>query len=85
MDVFDDEIEQLAREVIGAAIEVHRHLGPGHPESAYCNALAIEFDLRGTSYEREYAYAIVFKDQVVGQGRLDFFCRWATDGRDQGH
>lgn len=73
MDRFDDEIERLAYEVIGSAIEVHRHLGMGHPESAYCNALAREFDVRGLAYEREYRYTIVYKDEVVGEGRLDFF------------
>lgn len=73
MDVFDERIEELARQVIGAAIEVHTMLGPGHPEAPYCNALAREFDLRGIPYEREYRYAIVFKDAIVGEGRLDFF------------
>lgn len=73
MDRFDDEIEQLAAAVIGAAIEVHLILGPGHPEAAYCNALAIESGLRGLQFEREYRYAIVFKDNIVGEGRLDFF------------
>lgn len=73
MERFDDEIERLAYEVIGAAIEVHRRLGPGHPESVYCNSLAIEFALRGITFEREYHYAIVYKDNIVGEGRLDFF------------
>ncbi len=73
MDRFDDEIERLAYEVIGAAIEVHRHMGMGHPESAYANALALEFDLRGIPYEREYHYALAYKGETVGEGRLDFF------------
>lgn len=73
MERFDDEIERLAYDVIGAAIEVHRHLGPGHSESVYCKALAVEFTLRGIPFEREYHYAIVFKDNVVGEGRVDFF------------
>jgi len=73
MDRFDDEIEKLAYEVIGAAIEVHRHLGMGHPESAYCNALARELDARGIPYEREHRYTISYKGTVVGEGRLDFF------------
>lgn len=42
MDRFDDEIERMAYDVIGAAIEVHRVLGPGHPEKVYGNALGIE-------------------------------------------
>lgn len=73
MDRFDEEIERLAFEVIGAAIEVHRHLGPGHPENVYCNALSIEFNLRGIPFEREYYYAVVYKEEIVGEGRIDFF------------
>jgi hypothetical protein len=42
----DPEIEAIAREVIGAAIEVHRVLGLGFPESVYRKALSHELDLR---------------------------------------
>ena len=73
MDRFDDEIEQLSYDVIGAAIEVHRHLGPGHPESVYANALEHEFKLRNIPYEREYHYAIDYKGMTPGTGRVDFF------------
>ena len=41
-----ERLEILARSVIGAAIEVHRHLGPGYLESIYEEALAIELELR---------------------------------------
>lgn len=76
MDRFDDEIEQLANSVIGAAIEVHRHLGPGHPESVYCNALDHEFELRGITAAREHFYRVMYRDRDVGEGRIDF---WVGD------
>lgn len=73
MDKFDDEIEQLASAVIGAAIEVHKHLGPGHPESVYCNALSYEFELRGLMHAREHHYRVTYKNREVGEGRIDFW------------
>lgn len=65
-------VNDLARQVIGAAIEVHRILGPGFLESVYEEALAIEFDLRGIPYERQKPIALMFKGKVVGDSRLDF-------------
>ena len=42
-------VDRLAHSVIGAAIEVHRHLGPGYLESVYEEALAVELSLRPCS------------------------------------
>jgi hypothetical protein len=54
----------LTRKIIGAAIEVHRILGPGLLESDYEQALCHEFALRGTHYKRQ-AHVEMIKDQVI--------------------
>ncbi len=66
------ELDELAHRVIGAAIEVHRHLGPGFLEGVYEDALAVEFTLRGLAYARQKSIAVYYKDHPVGEGRLDF-------------
>ncbi len=68
----DEELDALAHAVIGAAIEVHRHLGPGYLEGVYEDALAVEFGLRGIVFERQKPIAVEFKGVPVGEGRLDF-------------
>jgi GxxExxY protein len=67
----EPEIERLGYEVIGAAIEVHRVLGPGLPEKVYKQALAHELDLRGIPYELEAPVPIDYKGKRVGEGFLD--------------
>jgi GxxExxY protein len=52
-------INQLTHEIIGAAIEVHRVLGPGLLESAYEECLCHELDLRGLLYERQKPLPVV--------------------------
>lgn len=65
-------VDELARQVIGAAIEVHRILGPGFLESVYEEALAIEFELRGIPFERQKPIKLIYKNRTVGDARLDF-------------
>jgi len=68
----------LTREIIGAAIEVHRMLGPGLLESAYEECLAREFVLRGIAFERQKPMPVVYKDVKLECGyRMDF----VVDGR----
>ena len=65
--------EAIARKVIGAAIEVHRHLGPGLMESSYSSALARELALRGIPAERERAITALYKGEPLQDAyRLDF-------------
>ena len=66
------EINILSGAVIGAAIEVHRILGPGLLESAYELALERELVLRGFSVERQKAVALEYKGTPLGDGfRID--------------
>jgi len=51
-------LDRLAQTVIGAAIEVHRHLGPGYLESLYEEALTIELGLRHIPFERQKPVAV---------------------------
>ena len=51
----------LSKLVIGAAIEVHRQLGPGLLESAYEQCLAHELSLRDIPFERQKAIPILYK------------------------
>ena len=56
---------KLSKEIIGAAIEVHRHLGPGLLESAYEEALCFELDLRGIPYERQKYQPLNYKKKTL--------------------
>jgi GxxExxY protein len=67
----DEKTERLAEAVIGAAIEAHRHLGPGLPEISYRKALCREFDLRRIPHTCEVSFPILYKEVQVGEGRLD--------------
>jgi GxxExxY protein len=68
----EDRIERAATRVIGAAIEVHRTLGPGYLEGVYEEALAVELRLRGIAFKRQMTFALSYKGSSVGEGRLDF-------------
>ncbi len=52
---------ELTERVIGAAIEVHRHLGPGLLESAYEECLSHELNLVGIRFQRQVPLPIVYK------------------------
>lgn len=66
-------MKELTEQIIGAAIEVHRELGPGLLESAYQRALAHEFTLRNIPFERELICSVKYKDLEIDDAyRLDF-------------
>jgi GxxExxY protein len=64
--------QEATRRIIGAAIAVHRALGPGFLESIYEEALAVEFALNGIAFVRQKPIPLFYKDHQVGEHRLDF-------------
>lgn len=65
--------KDLTGQIIAAAIEVHRELGPGLLESAYQACLAREFIVRGLSFEQEKPLPVEYRGVRVDCGyRLDF-------------
>jgi GxxExxY protein len=62
----------LTGKIIGAAIEVHKILGPGLLESIYEDCLCHEFKTRGISFERQKQVDINYKDLKISSGyRID--------------
>ena len=69
----DEALDDLAHAVIGAAIEVHKALGPGFPESIYEEALCFELNLHGLVFERQCVIPVSYKGHLCGEGRLDIW------------
>jgi GxxExxY protein len=61
---------QLSDVTIGAAIEVHRHLGPGLLESSYHACLCHELELRGIDYDSEVALPLQYKGIHLRKGYI---------------
>ena len=59
--------KELSYAVVGAAMEVHRTLGPGFLESVYEAALAHELTLRGILFEQQKRLSVSYKGQLVGE------------------
>jgi GxxExxY protein len=69
----------VTEQIIGAAIEVHRHLGPGLLESTYQKCLAREFEVRGIEYRQELILPVEYKGVVADSGyRIDFLVAGAV-------
>jgi GxxExxY protein len=67
-----EDLDRLSNEIIGAAIEVHRILGPGLLESAYEECLAWELGLRRIPVRRQVVLPISYKDLRVDEAyRID--------------
>jgi GxxExxY protein len=66
-----DHLNGLTERIIGCAIEVHRHLGPGLFESIYEGALAIELDIAGLKCTCQVSQPAVYKGRLLGRYRID--------------
>jgi GxxExxY protein len=66
-----EEDEELGRRVIGAAIEVHRILGPGFLESIYETALCYELSIQGIPFEYEKELLVPYKDLKIPGQKFD--------------
>jgi GxxExxY protein len=68
----NDRIDEISHRIIGAAIEVHRHLGPGLLESAYQSCLTFELKQLGLKLEEQKPLPVVYKQVKLDCGyRLD--------------
>ncbi len=66
------EFDNLSREIIGCAIEVHKLLGPGLLESAYEECMVFELKTKGISVERQKPVPVIYKEIKLDCGyRLD--------------
>ena len=64
--------KEVTERVLGAAIEVHKSLGPGFLETIYEAAFAIELSFLKIPYERQRSIEIRHRGQLVGKHRMDF-------------
>jgi len=68
MGLIEHSTNQLSDVTIGAAIEVHRHLGPGLLESSYHTCLCRELELRDISYQSQARLPIQYKGVRIKKG-----------------
>jgi GxxExxY protein len=66
------ETEKLIHDTIGCCIAVHRALGPGLLELIYARAIGLELAAAGIAFEREKAYAVTYRGEVLCEQHLDF-------------
>jgi GxxExxY protein len=65
------KISILTEKIIGCAIGVHKHLGPGLLESLYENAMSLELNTAGLRHVRQVGVPVKYRGQVIGEHRLD--------------
>lgn len=67
----DEKTEALINSIIGAAIDVHRELGPGYLEKVYEQAMSLELSHRGLAYSTQKPVAVYYKGVKIHGQVLD--------------
>ena len=75
MDIYPTLAIDLTEQIIGCAIEVHRHLGPGLLESVYESALCIELKSLGLPFARQIGVPVFYKGELIAEHRPDLIIR----------
>ena len=68
----DFKYTEVTRKIIGCAMEVHKFLGNGFQESVYQKAMAIEMQIQGLPFNREFAMPVYYKGRLISTRRVDF-------------
>jgi GxxExxY protein len=66
------KFSDITERIIKACMVVHSTLGNGFQEVIYQRALAIEFELMGINYQREFCMPIYYRENHIGERRVDF-------------
>ena len=63
--------ERIGKQVLDAAFQVHKSLGPGFVEKMYEEALCIELNARGIGFVRQKPVQVFYRERLIGTHRLD--------------
>ena len=66
-----EPIEAVGRQVLDAAFQVHKQLGPGFLEKFYEEALCIELASQGIPFVRQKSVEVYYREHLLGRQRLD--------------
>ena len=86
MVLFQHPTNSISDRIIGAAIEVHRHLGPGLLESSYQACLCRELELRAIRHRSQLRLPLEYKGVQLPKGYIiDLLVEGIRNRRNQGH
>ncbi len=66
-----EAVERIGKQVLDAAFQVHKSLGPGFVERIYEEALCIELNARGIGFVRQKPVQVYYRERLIGTHRLD--------------
>ena len=66
-----EAVERLGKQVLDAAFQVHKTLGPGFVEKIYEEALCLELNARGIGFVRQKPVQVFYRERLIGTHRLD--------------